>query len=457
MDPTFRQVARRARRLRDRHGNRWVVAVSGGGDSVAMLRALVGPGLGLELSVAHLDHGARGDASRGDAAFVAELAASLGLPFDLGQWRAERPGHFEADARRARYDWLIGVARDRGASVVAVGHNRDDQAETVLHRALRGTGPRGLIGMRSARPLAEGVALVRPLLTTRAADLRASLRSLGQPWREDATNADPSHTRSRLRHDILPQLAAAINPDAIDALARLGTLTRRALRSLDDHVATLAASALRTHPEGWAVDRSTLAGLSPHLRAEVLRHLWRTAGWPELGMDRRRWSRLAALASSVASSPPIELPGGVRVTPLPDRLALTRSTTAPLADLDPVPLPFPGSAVWPGGRVVAEFELADAPPLGERIDLDQIEGPLSVTPPHLGDRFDPLGLDGHSTPLADLLRSRRVPKADRRLVPIVRDTLGIVWVVGHRLAQRVRITGATRRVGRLRWEVEGPG
>src|SRR5436309_8682673 len=147
-------------------GPAWVVAVSGGGDSVGLLRALheVAPRAGLTLSVAHLDHGARGDASRADASFVADLAGTLGLPFDLGHWAATRPGHFEADARRARYAWLAGVARARGSRHVAVGQTLDDQAETVLHRIVRGTGLRGLAGIPSRRSLAPGVALVRPLL-----------------------------------------------------------------------------------------------------------------------------------------------------------------------------------------------------------------------------------------------------------------------------------------------------
>src|SRR5436190_12162733 len=107
MDDAFRRIERLRRRL----GSRWVVAVSGGSDSVAMLRLLHGSGL--DLSVAHLDHGARGDASEADARFVADLAGALELPFDLGHWRPERPAHFEADARKARYAWLAEVARRR--------------------------------------------------------------------------------------------------------------------------------------------------------------------------------------------------------------------------------------------------------------------------------------------------------------------------------------------------------
>ncbi len=149
-------------------GTTWVVAVSGGGDSAGLLRVLheLADRLDLRLSVAHLDHGARGPAARADAAFVAGLAASLGLAIDLGQWQPARSGHFESDARSARYAWLTEIARARGASVVAVGHTRDDQAETILHRIIRGTGVRGLAGMPRKRVLARDptVTLVRPLL-----------------------------------------------------------------------------------------------------------------------------------------------------------------------------------------------------------------------------------------------------------------------------------------------------
>ncbi len=142
--------------------------MSGGSDSVGMLLVLheLSRRLALTLSVAHLNHGARGTEGQADALFVSELAASIGLPFDRGDWCPVRDAHFEADARRARYDWLVQVARRRNASVVAIGHTRDDQTETILHRVIRGTGLRGLSGMRAIRRLTTGPmpVLVRPLL-----------------------------------------------------------------------------------------------------------------------------------------------------------------------------------------------------------------------------------------------------------------------------------------------------
>ena len=209
-------------------------------------RALPGSAepLGLALSVAHLDHGVRGEAARADAAFVAELAESLGLPVDLGRWQPVRSPLRSRRARRARYDWLTQVARARGAGAVAVGHTRDDQAETILHRILRGTGPRGLArhsrrGERWRRT--RGSTLVRPLLRRLAARIREFLSAIDQPFREDETNAVLSRTRSRIRHDLLPKLAAEYNPAVSRALVRLGALSAALERAIDRDARSRAA------------------------------------------------------------------------------------------------------------------------------------------------------------------------------------------------------------------------
>lgn len=450
-------VARRVGRWRRAGpGGSWVVAVSGGGDSVALLRVLhdLAPGLGLTLTVAHLDHGARGAEGQADARFVAELAGRLGLPCDLGRWTPSRAGHFEADARRARYAWLAEVARARGASAVAVGHTREDQAETVLHRLLRGTGPRGLAGMPARRPLEPGgpTWLVRPLLDVPRAALRAELARLGQSYREDPTNLDRARTRARLRHDLLPRLAADYNPRVVDALARLGHLAGRADRGWRFCLESLAATAvLRAGPGSIVLDREALRALPPFVRAELIRHAWRAQGWPEAGMGHGRWLRLARRAR--AGSGRFAVGAGVQAE-CDDRSLRLLAPPAPAGPpIAPVPLPIPGVADWPGGRVVAALDPAEM--ADEVVDLDRLSPPLLVAPPAPGDRLDPLGLDGRHQALADLLRSRRVPRDARPLVPVVRDALGIVWVVGHRLAHRARVTDATRRTLGLRWEPDG--
>jgi tRNA(Ile)-lysidine synthase len=422
---------------------------------VALLRALreVAPGAGLRLSVAHLDHGERGEEGRADAAFVAGLAEKLGLPYDLGSWRPWRSTHFEADARRARYDWLVSVARARGASAVAVGHSRDDQAETVLHRAIRGTGVAGLAGMPVRRALAPGVALVRPLLDVSREDLRAYLSALGQDFREDPTNADVSRTRARIRHDLLPRLAAGYNPRVAEALARLGRLAAEASRALRAEASGRAAEALVEANPGAVVLRvGPLARCPAGLRAEVLRHAWRAAGWPEGGMTEARWRRLSALAVR-ADGRRRDVGAGVAAVSGQDMFTLSRSfPTARPEQPPPAPLAVPGSAPWAGGRVVAALDPSD--PRDETVDLERVSPPLVVRAPRPGDRFEPLGMGGQSQPLNDFFRARRVTPAERVLTPLVVDAAGVVWVVGHRVADRVRVTPATSRFLGLRWVPE---
>jgi tRNA(Ile)-lysidine synthase len=433
-----------------------VVAVSGGSDSVALLRMLHAAASasqsGPALSVAHVDHGARPD-STDDARFVANLAESLGLPFDLATWRPTRTAHFEVEARNARYGLLADIARSRGAKAVAVGHTRDDQAETILQRLLRGTGPRGLGGMKFTRPLGEGVALIRPLLDVPRLELRAFLERIGQPYRDDPSNTDRARTRNRIRHELLPLLADHYNPQIINALVRLGRLS--AERERDDERRTQLAARRIVKPveaEGViSLDRDRFRRLSLARRAELLRHVWREAGWPERDMDATRWRRLAKLGDH--SGRRASIGSGVEAVSHETTFILSRESTQTEneQEIREIVLAIPGEVIWPGGRVLSLVNpdmVAD-----ETIDLETITPPLVVRGARPGDRFTPLGMDG-STALNDFFRGRRVRGAERRRVPLVCDATGIVWVVGHRIADRVRRRAETCRTLGLRWVPE---
>jgi tRNA(Ile)-lysidine synthase len=464
--PWLKHVHRRVRRwCAAGVGTSWVVAVSGGSDSVGLLRALyrLAPELGLSLSVAHLDHGVRGEAARADALFVQELAASLGLPFDLGHWQPARTGHFEADARKARYSWLQEAACARGASVVAVGHTLDDQAETILHRIVRGTSLHGLSGMPSRRQLGTepAITLVRPLLSVSRSSIREGLAALGQAHRDDLSNADLSRTRARIRHDLLPRLACEYNSRVAEALVRLGKLSAAAKRTMEDHLLELGHSVIRSVSHDRAeLRRDCLHQLPLFLRVEVLRRVWKQAGWPEASMSARRWHRLASLAGNQELSH-LPLGGGIELTTTgacgqpPHGFVLNRAgASKPLPCRPPetavLPLEVPGSVPWEGARIEAVLDpelLRD-----ETIDLDRVIQPLRVRAPVPGDRFEPLGMGGKSTPLSDFFRSRKVSRDERARIALLCDEIGIVWVVGHRIAERVKVTEQTRRAMGLRKE-----
>lgn len=300
-----------------------VVAVSGGADSVALLVGLVrvAPPQA-RLIVAHACHDLRPEAPA-DRDFVAALAARLQLPCESRSLavRHDTDGRgegLEARARRLRYDFFIDAAHACGARHVVVGHTADDQAETILHRALRGTGLAGLAGMQRSRRLADGVALLRPLLHLRRALGREFLEAEGERWAEDATNADPAFARNFLRHEILARAERGPYPAATAALVRLGEHAGRSAAALVSAAEHLLEIHARRHADGHVVlDATALAGLDRHLVAEVVVALWGREGWPRRDMATHHYTAVAGLIIDVGSGaqpprPAFDLPGGVR-------------------------------------------------------------------------------------------------------------------------------------------------
>ena len=273
-----------------RRGDRVLVALSGGSDSVALLRLLRELEAAGELSVAgiaHLNHGLR-DAANGDEQFCRALAAELGLAFRCGsvdvRARAARLRTSLEDAgRQARYELFERVATELGADVIATGHTRDDQAETFLLRLLRGAGPRGLAGIhpRSGR-------VVRPLLDVGRDELRAYLAALGQPFREDESNRDLSIPRNRVRHELLPLLARDFSPGITDVLAREAEIARQDEDRLQHEAIDLLGLIVLRNEKGNSgeveaveVDVRALRALHPALAVRVVRMVlerWRPAG-----------------------------------------------------------------------------------------------------------------------------------------------------------------------------------
>lgn len=300
-----------------------VVAVSGGADSVGLLLGLVRLESGASrLVVAHAEHDLREDAPA-ERACVARLAAGLGLPCTWCRLAVRSPADHrgegvEGRARRMRYAFLADVARSMGARRVLVAHTADDQAETILHRALRGTGIAGLGGMARARRLCEGIALVRPLLGVSRAAVRGFVRHAGVPWCEDPSNADTSRARNFLRHDVLPRCAAGPYPAATAALIRLGGQAAgvaAALASAADHLLDRHA---RSQSDGSVLLLTRdLAGLDPALVAEVFLALWRRESWPQRDMTEAHYQALVGLLRAADDGgrrpPACDLPGGIHV------------------------------------------------------------------------------------------------------------------------------------------------
>ncbi len=280
-----------------------VVAVSGGADSVALLRglsALKQGGVG-RLTAAHFNHGWRGAASDADEAFVADLCRQRSLECAVS--RATGPpsnsDFSEAAARDQRYTFLRETAEQQGARFVAVAHTADDQAETVLHHVLRGTGLQGLAGMSRTRPLGPAVTLLRPMLGLRHSDVLAYLAALDQPFREDATNQDTQYLRNRIRQELLPQLVRDYAPGAVESLLRLSTIAADAQHAIETMVQPLRDRAVVEASRDRVVfDCRALTGQDRHVVRELFAAVWKSQAWPLGAMGFAEWNGLADMADA---------------------------------------------------------------------------------------------------------------------------------------------------------------
>lgn len=308
-----------------------VLAVSGGADSVALLRAMAAIkatcGGNGQLMVAHLNHGLRGEEADADAAWLAALCDRIGLPLetakvDVASLAAKQRDGQEAAARSARYDFMRQTAERLGGRFVATAHTSDDQAETVLYHIVRGTGMAGLTGIPFRRQLSNCVTLVRPMLTTWRREIVDYLKSLGQDWRTDSSNDEVRYTRNRLRHGLLPLLRAQFNEDVDGALVRLSDQARAA-QELIGQIADDAFRRCVLVDHGGDAERglakrvqinwTDLAKEPPIVVREVFKLAWREAHWPLQAMGYSEWQLLANMASGTYPQAVANLPGNVQV------------------------------------------------------------------------------------------------------------------------------------------------
>jgi tRNA(Ile)-lysidine synthase len=290
-----------------------LAAVSGGADSVALLAALREQLPAERLVAAHLNHNLRGPESDADAAWVTELCARWGLSLvaesrPVASLSASWGVGCEEGARRARYEFLEQAAGQAGCAVIALAHTASDQAETVLHHLLRGTGLAGLRGIPEQRPLGTAT-LVRPLLEVTRGEIAAYLATLGQDHRTDRSNQERAATRNRLRLDLLPQLRAEYNPQIDRALTRLARQVAE-VQAAVVHMAgqLLATSRESTHSAACVLAWQKLASAPQHVLRELFVLIWQQQAWPRQAMGFDHWNRLAEL---VHRGGQLDLPGGV--------------------------------------------------------------------------------------------------------------------------------------------------
>lgn len=406
--------------------------------------------------VAHVEHGQREEAGRADAAFVEAWAKARRLPFVVraldvpgGRRGGESP---EAAARRLRRQALRAMAVETDATYVALGHTLDDQAETVLLRAARGTSVAGLGAMRE---VSDAGPWIRPLLCARRADVRAFLRTEGLTWREDETNADEAALRNRVRRELLPLFQARLGEQVPEALHRLAADARDVEAFLSEEAARALADASEPAPAGEIrLVAGRLAAYHPVVRRVALRTAYERLRGTRVDLTR---DHLLRLDDHLFGSGGTSLPGGIRAACERGvlRLAADRGAASDPFGWRPAVLPEDTSLALPdiGLEVTTSVERAgDARPADDReavFDADALTFPLRLRPWRPGDRIRPLGLHG-TQKLSDLFVNRKIPREERARIPILEDGVGILWVVGVRRSDRAPVSAGTRRALRIR-------
>lgn len=445
-------------------GQKLLVAVSGGPDSVCLLHVLshLREGLGITLHIAHLNHRLRGADSEADAEYVAALAQRLGIPATLEErdvldYQSEKRLSLEEAARDVRYNFLSRVAEDVGAASVAIGHTRDDHIETVLMHLLRGTGTRGLRGLQAVGQFVLGgqrLTVVRPLLETSRAETVDYCNEHGLSPRLDITNLALGPFRNRIRLKLLP-LLHSYNPRITDALLRSARIAADDLALLDSEVAKVWDSVVQKKGGSVIISKAEFLALAPAVKRELLRKaLERLVGNLKDIEARHIEAMLAALNRPAGRR--IILPGGLTFAINYDRylLGFDLAALAPLPLLDKeYPLDVPGVTDLPGWRVDASVITPEEPqqedPFLAYFDFDKTGDQLVFRSHHPGDRFQPLGM-AQPKKLNRFMIDSKIPVAWRGRVPIVCSPQQIIWVAGWRIDERTKITAKTSRILRLR-------
>lgn len=441
-------------------GDGVVVGVSGGPDSVMLCHVLhrLRDRCGLSLTVAHLNHGIRGAEAARDARFVERLARGLGLPYvvqeqDVPAYCRERSRSLQEAAREVRYRFLEAVRVNAGAVKIALGHNADDQAETVMLWLLRGAGLKGLGGMP---PVRSGI-IIRPLIETTREEIETYLRAKGIAFVRDSSNRKDAYVRNRLRRQVFPLLKKHFNPQLVKSLVSTASIISMENEYLEAVAHNKLTSIVASKTAASAViDCTRFTCLPPVLRLRCLRSILEEIRGDLLGIGAEHLYALAAVMTGGEPHKALKLPGGLRAERSYRFLTLTtRPAAAPAAFSHQF-------ASLPAQAVIAEigkrllFTLVpvcrgvppDRRPWVACLDAGKAVMPLTIRSVRPGDAMHPLGMEGRKK-VQDIFTDAKVPRDERRRIPLVWFGDELAWIGGMRISHRLRVTGKTKTVLRI--------
>jgi tRNA(Ile)-lysidine synthase len=447
-------------------GETIVVATSGGPDSVCLLHTLydLRAELGIHLHVAHLDHGLRGDEAEADADYVFGLAKGLDIPIsrekrDVSGYRAQHHLSLEEAAREVRYRFLAEVAGEAGTDKITLGHTRNDNIETILLHIIRGSGTRGLRGLRPVTAMKSGggnVTIIRPLLEVTRGETEDYCRSHGLEPRIDSSNYSLSPLRNRIRRQLLP-LLRGYNAGIGDTLLRLARVAGDDIDFMDSEVDRLWNGVARLKDGAVILNKEKFGRLPVVLQRYLLRAAVEKLAGSTRDIEMRHLDKvMVALVKPAGKS--LALPDGLVFYIDYDSYIISARpvllTTSPASD-EELAITVPGETVLPVWKVTAavidKTDMAAQDEYTAFFDYKQTGKRLTVRTRRAGDRFQPLGLP-QPKKLNQFMIDARLPRRARADTPLICSPQGIIWVVGWRIDDRVKVTETTGKVLRLSFE-----
>ncbi len=446
-------------------GDKVVVGVSGGADSVCLLHILhsLKDYLDIELHAAYLNHGFRPGEAEKEASFVCKFAEELNIPYtagyvDVPSYAKERRLSRQEAAREVRYAFLKEIAQKVNANKIAVGHTADDQAETYLLREIRGSGVKGLSAIK---PVRENT-IIRPLIEVRRKEIIEYLSENGIPYLEDPSNITSVYLRNRIRHELLPILTSRYNPRIVETLNRNAEILREEDEFLESYVRRLMLRLISKRKKGYVeIFLIPFLNLDRAVQRRVLRNAIEEVLGAGYGYSLLHITKALELATDGQTGKRINLPGGIvfeksySVIIISLRPAI--SSKVPLDTGIKYTLNVPGITHIPDFGVTFKTEMLSMvpafgmPPLGDGkieacLDKEGIKGEIYVRRRMKGDSFYPFGI-GKKKKLKEFFIDEKVPRGQRDSIPILVNENGdIIWVVGYRIDERFKVTKETERV-----------
>lgn len=432
-------------------GDTVLAAVSGGPDSMAMLYCLfkLTGQMDFRLAVAHVNHGVRGKEAERDQHFVEAEAGRLGIPYhttnvDMVGYGRELGISSEEAGRILRYGFFRDVLKGYGKGKIAVAHNMNDQAETILYRIMRGTGISGIKGMSIIK---DGV--IRPLLNIPRGEIEEYISINNIDIVQDHTNLETVYTRNRIRLELLPYIIENFNPNIIEGLFRLSMTAAADMEIIEAAVEKKYKMVVKKQEDNSIIFKGRCFNDEPiGMRSRLIRKAIHSVKGDLNGIEEKHINSVLNLFEKAQTGSSLNLPAEVAAMVIYEDLIIAHGGKVPVC-LPTVELKL-GKNWIPDWGLEIELEVIDPTtgryPKGNTVvlDADMLKGPLLLRQRMEGDRFSPIGLNG-SKKLKDYFIDKKIPRHDRDIVPILIDSEGIIWVAGHSIDQRCRLGKDTKK------------